>query len=77
MDNIIKKLKAVIKEEYNIEIEDDEELGKRVIDSLETVKLIVLIEQYFDISFPAENMNSVDLKNIKNIAKCIYDIINK
>ena len=77
MDNIIKKLKAVIKEEYNNEIEDDEELGKRGIDSLETVKLIVLIEQYFDISFPAENMNSVDLKNIKNIAKCIYDIINK
>lgn len=77
MDNIIKKLKAVIKEEYNIEIEDDEELGKRGIDSLETVKLIVLIEQYFDISFPAENMNSIDLKNIKNIAKCIYGIINK
>lgn len=77
MDNIIKKLKAVIKEEYNIEIEDDEELEKRGIDSLETVKLIVLIEQYFDISFPAENMNSMDLKNIKNIAKCIYGIINK
>ena len=29
MDTIIEKIKAIIKENYNIEIEEDEELRKR------------------------------------------------
>jgi len=77
MDTIIEKTKAIIKENYNLEIEEDGELREHGIDSLRTVRLIVLIEQQFNISFPTENMNGTDLKSVKTIAKCIYDIINK
>lgn len=63
MDTIIEKIKAIIKENYNIEIEEDEELREKGIDSLRTVKLIVIIEQQFNISFPVESMNGTDLKN--------------
>ena len=45
MDTIIEKIKAIIKENYNIEIEEDEELREKGIDSLRTVQLIVIIEQ--------------------------------
>lgn len=77
MDTIIEKIKAIIKENYNIEIEEDEELREKGIDSLRTVQLIVIIEQQFNISFPVESMNGTDLKNVKIISRCIYDIIKK
>ena len=77
MDTIIERIKAIIKENYNIEIGGEGELGENGIDSLRTVRLIVFIEQQFNICFPAENMNGTDLKSVKTIAKCIYDIINK
>ena len=77
MDTIIEKIKAIIKENYNIEIEEDEELREKGIDSLRTVQLIVIIEQQFNISFPVESMNGTDLKNVKTISRCIYDIIKK
>ena len=72
MDTIIEKIKAIIKENYNIEIEEDEELREKGIDSLRTVQLIVIIEQQFNISFPVESMNGTDLKNVKTISRCIY-----
>ena len=77
MDTIIEKIKAIIKENYNIEIEEDEELREKGIDSLRTVQLIVIIEQQFNISFPVESMNGTGLKNVKTISRCIYDIIKK
>ena len=77
MDSINEKIKDIIIDNYNIKIAEDEELRENGIDSLRTVQLIVFIEQKFNISFPAENMNSTDLKTVKTIAKCIYDIINK
>ncbi len=77
MDSIIEKIKDIIIDNYNIEIAEDEELRENGIDSLRTVQLIVFIEQKFNMSFPAENMNGTDLKSVKTIAKCIYDIINK
>lgn len=42
---------------------------------MRTVQLIVIIEQQFNISFPVESMNGTDLKNVKTISRCIYDII--
>ena len=77
MDTIIEKIKAIIKENYNLEIEEDGELREHGIHPLRTVRLIVLIEQQFNISFPTENMNGTDLKNVKTISRCIYDIIKK
>lgn len=44
---------------------------------MRTVQLIVIIEQQFNISFPVESMNGTDLKNVKTISRCIYDIIKK
>lgn len=76
MDNIHHSVISIIKEilEFNKEIDLDESLGKIGLDSLNSVSLIVMLEDRFDIMF---NDSELVFENFLTVNKIIETVQNK
>ena len=58
-------------------ISADESLHSMGMDSLSFVELLVSIETNFDLTLMDTNLSKRDFSTVSNLARCIYETINK
>jgi acyl carrier protein len=70
-EEICSEVKKIIKGQTNLDLQNNDLLLDKGVDSLSLINIVIEIENYFDIEIDPEDLNYKTLKSITDIANCI------
>ena len=70
-EKICSEVKKIIENQTNLDLQNNDLLLDKGVDSLSLINIVIEIENYFDIEIDPEDLNYNTLKSITDIANCI------